>query len=111
MTTKTTRIEPVCKIRHVPPFERKHLAKDDRARFWVRCRLCPATSQLDTVFGFGRRGEHTLGWAFTLEDAIRFADAHASIHLDKQCPSCLHVPEVPVSVEDTSALVTARCAR
>lgn len=96
-----------CTVRKVEPFERKHLARDDRAAWWVDCRVCPPRrgSFIDNLFGVGGR---RLGWAPTWATAIAFADAHASLHLDQACQTCRHVPEVEVRQEDTVALMQAR---
>lgn len=102
---KTT---PVCTIRSVDNFERKHIVKNDDARYWIRCRLCPPGEiMLDRIFG----GRRTLGYTCDLETAIRYADAHATIHLDQTCTACHHTPTVEVPAEDTNALMTARSAQ
>lgn len=104
---------PVCQVRAVKGYERNSMIRDPRAAYWVRCRICPSAGNcVETLMPgiFARDHYRSLGWAPDLESAIRYADAHAAIHLDKTCPACHHTPEVDVTADDTNALMTARSA-
>lgn len=79
--------------------------------YWVSCRLCPpgdsraAGDFLESLWGETRA---SLGWAPSWQLAMAFADAHASLHADRACPTCRHVPDGAVSPEDTHAVMRAR---
>lgn len=98
----------ICQVQAVRDYERQ--VADERARWWVRCRVCPPTADtlsfLDSMMGAGERAR--LGWAPTWDLAMRYADAHASLHADRACPTCQHVPDTPVSQEDTQLLMQVR---
>lgn len=105
----TGRAPRIVRVRAVKDYERQSAAYPTPA-YLVSCRICPPTTTaagdfLESLLGESRA---TLGWAGSWQLAMRFADAHASLHSDLACPNCRHIPDVPVSLTDTHAVMQAR---
>lgn len=104
----------IVRVRAVKDYERQvsgTAARYPTPAYLVSCRICPpGKTAAPGDFFASLLGDmsSTLGWAPSWEMAMRFADAHASLHGDRACPTCAHVPDSPVSVADTQAVMRAR---
>jgi hypothetical protein len=102
----------ICRVRAVKDYERPHAPAG--AAWWVSCRVCPTPPGGGGFAGdvleklLDGRSQTRLGWSPRWDWAMSFAVAHAQLHADRACVTCRHVPETPVSLEDTQALLRAR---